>query len=144
MSAPPFPDLDASKSGPIDLTCQCQKIKITIPSLPEFANVCDCSLCFKYGAAWGYWDPDLVTIKGKPVTLHRPGQEEDKDIIHYVWKTKRIAFGHCAHCGTTLYWKLTEQGHAEEAAKGETHDVAINMKLLGPEIFKTLKHVCLD
>lgn len=144
MSDQPFPDI--SQAGPITLTCQCQTVKITIPQLPEFANLCDCSLCFKYGVAWGYFHPDLVTIHGKPVTLYNTNQEEAKDaqIIHYTWREETRAFGHCASCGTTLYWKLTKKGAEEETARGEVPDVAINMKLLGPEIFNTIKHVCLD
>jgi len=144
MAAQPFPNV--SKPGPYALTCQCQRIKITIPSLPEFANLCDCSLCFKYGIAWGYFHPSLVTIQGEPVTLYPESQEskEGDPILHYVWNTRTRAFGHCANCGTSLYWKLTEKGAREEAERGEAPDVAINMKLLGPETFKTLKHVCLD
>jgi len=91
--------------------------------------------------AWGYFNPDKVTIQEEPVTLHDPsGQEEnDKHFINYTWKNKDAAFGHCASCGTTLYWKHTKDGAARWAQRGKQPTMAVNMKLLGPETLKTIK-----
>src|SRR6185437_4759692 len=52
-------------------TCPCGGVTVTVPSKPDYLNSCDCTLCFRLGALWGYFDPVEVTVAGETKAFTR-------------------------------------------------------------------------
>jgi hypothetical protein len=52
-------------------TCLCGAVSVTVDTRPEFINDCNCSLCRKAGAAWGYYPSSSVTTSGNTVPFVR-------------------------------------------------------------------------
>ena len=46
--------------------CHCGAVRLTLPSTPEIATDCNCSLCRRIGAPWVYFEFGTVTIEGHP------------------------------------------------------------------------------
>ena len=42
--------------------CHCGRIEISVAELPEYLGHCNCSICRRYEALWGYYPPEVVTI----------------------------------------------------------------------------------
>jgi hypothetical protein len=47
-------------------TCHCGAVRLTLPSRPQKAIRCNCSLCRRVGAVWAYYEFGAVTIHGHP------------------------------------------------------------------------------
>lgn len=77
----------------IRAACHCGKITVTAPRKPDHINVCQCKVCFRYGAEWGYYEIDEVTIS--------PPDPKTKT---YIWGEKKIAFHSCDNCCGVMYW----------------------------------------
>jgi hypothetical protein len=75
-------------------TCHCGAVTLAIAVRPEYLNDCNCSLCTKLGALWGYFNPAEVTISGETGTYIR------SDL-----KTPGLAAHFCKRCGCTTHWK---------------------------------------
>jgi hypothetical protein len=83
----------------LQASCHCGRIQVTLPSRPTELNECHCTVCYKYGAMWSYFDPDdvIVTITdGATLEAYvRSDPESDGD----------IAFNRCSHCGCMMTWR---------------------------------------
>jgi hypothetical protein len=77
-------------------SCHCNRIKITLPSLPTQLNECRCTVCYKYGAIWAYFPRNEVRIS----------VAEDTKIEEYVRKDGDgdISFNRCSNCGCMTHW----------------------------------------
>lgn len=98
----------------IDLSCLCGKVQLRTARRPDFIHACNCTLCSKSGAHWGYFDPAEVTMAGDTLGFSRA----DKDA-----PSAEIRF--CATCGATTHFVLTE---AAIARHGDTM-MGVNMLL---------------
>ena len=100
-------------------TCLCGAVSVTIEAKPAFINDCNCSMCRKTGAAWGYFAPASVTATGETVTYSRDDKAAPAVDIHS-----------CASCGTTTHWTRT----GAFIQKHQTNDMAgVNMRLFDPD-----------
>jgi hypothetical protein len=72
---------------------------------------CNCSICRRYGAIWGYYTRAIVDINAKPGSL-----------AVYRWGDNDINFYHCSRCGC-----VTHHGRVVEKADA-TDTLAINMR----------------
>ena len=73
--------------------CACSAVTLVLAHRPEFLNQCDCSVCLRVGAAWGYFHPRDVTITGETTAFARADMGEPT-----------IAFHFCPTCGSTINW----------------------------------------
>lgn len=96
------------------LSCHCGRAQVQIAKRPDFMNECNCSLCQKAGAIWGYFEPHEVEVIGEIATYRR----EDK-------AQPGVAIRFCPICGTTTHFELTE---AAIEKFGNTM-VGVNMRL---------------
>ena len=64
-------------------------ITVTVPRLPDYINVCQCTICRRHGAAWGYYRPDEVEIQTKPNAVTK----------QYIWGDADLSFNFCDVCG---------------------------------------------
>ena len=96
-------------------TCACGSVRITITQKPDFIYDCDCTLCRKSGAAWGYFAPDEVNADGQTIAFARNDKETPIVEIHS-----------CAVCGSTTHFALTD---AHRAKNPDVDQVGVNMRL---------------
>ena len=73
--------------------CHCGAVTLTIPGVPNYVNVCNCTLCSKIAGAWGYFTPDDVHVRGLTTAYCRA------DMI-----PPNIATHHCPRCGCSTHW----------------------------------------
>lgn len=83
---------------PLTLTCHCARITLTLPSPPPYLNECHCTICYKYGALWGYFhrrDVEITATDGATLQKYiRSDEGSDGD----------ISFNRCSHCGCMVCW----------------------------------------
>ena len=75
-------------------SCHCGAVRLTLPSTPEVATDCNCSLCRRIGGPWVYFPFGTVTIEGHPE--HTEG---------YVQGDRTLCTYRCRHCGCTTHWE---------------------------------------
>jgi hypothetical protein len=96
------------------LSCQCGRVRIKIESRPEFVNDCNCNLCRKTGALWGYFAPSTVAVEGATSGYCREDKPAPAVEVHF-----------CGRCGATTHFALTEPAIAQF---GNVH-MGVNMRL---------------
>lgn len=98
----------------LNLSCHCGRIRVETAKRPDYIHECNCSLCRKAGARWGYFHPSEVRVEGSAEGYCR----EDK-----ADPAARIRF--CANCGSTTHFILTESA----VAKHGNVVMGVNMRL---------------
>jgi hypothetical protein len=79
------------------LSCHCGQIRIDLNKRPDYVNECNCSLCCKTGARWGYFHPSEVAVEGASSSYVRDDKDDAGAEIHF-----------CPRCGSTTHFTLTE------------------------------------
>lgn len=75
-------------------SCHCGAVTLTLPSLPEMATRCNCSLCRRVAGLWAYYPFGSVQISGHP--------ENTQD---YVKGDRTLRTIRCATCGCVTHWE---------------------------------------
>jgi hypothetical protein len=104
-------------SSAITLSCLCGAVTVATQTRPAFIHDCNCTLCTKSGARWGYFHPDEVAVAGQT----RGYSRDDKDSPN-----AQIRF--CPKCGATTHFVLTEGA----VAKFGNTMMGVNMRLADP------------
>ena len=78
------------------LSCLCGQVRVTAPGPPPFINACNCTMCRKVGARWGYFAPSDVRIDGPTRGYCRADKADPNAEVHF-----------CAACGSTTHFVLT-------------------------------------
>ena len=99
--------------------CLCGAVSITLNARPEFINDCNCSLCRKAGAAWGYFPSSEVTVSGDTVSYVRTDKAAPGVAVHS-----------CAACSATTHWVLIESFKQQHNLPDQT---GVNMRLFDPD-----------
>ena len=73
--------------------CACGAVAVLLARLPEYVNFCDCTLCRKAGAAWGYLMSDEVEITGPTRAFRRTDLPDPSLDLNF-----------CPDCGATVSW----------------------------------------
>ncbi len=81
------------------LSCMCGLTQLSVGKRPEYINECNCTLCRKSGARWGYFNPAEVEVTGATQAYSRGDKDEPVIEIHF-----------CPKCGSTTHWALNERG----------------------------------
>jgi hypothetical protein len=84
------------------LACLCGQVRLTLQKRPDFVHDCNCTLCSKSGARWGYFHPSEVAVAGATQGYSR----DDKDAPN-----AEIRF--CPQCGATTHFVLTDSAVAK-------------------------------
>src|SRR3569832_171459 len=84
------------------LACHCGQIRVTVDRRPDYINECNCTLCSKTGARWGYFDPADVDVGGATKGYRRGDKDDPIAEVHF-----------CAECGSTTHFVLTESAVAK-------------------------------
>lgn len=97
-----------------DLSCLCGAVRLTPAKRPDFVHACNCTLCSKSGAHWGYFHPDEVTVSGETRHFSRTDKTDPAAQVHF-----------CPTCGTTTHFTLTPWA----AEKFGNTMMGVNMRL---------------
>ena len=100
-------------------SCLCGAVSVTIDAKPEFINDCNCSLCRKVGAAWGYFPSSTVRTAGNTCSVTRRDKEVPGVEVHS-----------CRTCGATTHWVLTQTFKDQNPSADQ---VGVNMRLFDPD-----------
>jgi len=102
----------------LGLSCLCGAIRLRLAKRPDFIHECNCTLCAKTGARWGYFHPSEVAAEGATRGYSREDKAAPNAELHF-----------CPACGTTTHFVLTP---AARAKFGDTM-TGVNMALAAPE-----------
>jgi hypothetical protein len=69
-------------------SCHCGSVKLVLPSTPEVATDCNCSLCRRIGGPWVYYKFGTVEITGHPEAT-----------AEYIWGDRTLRTIRCKTCG---------------------------------------------
>ncbi len=75
-------------------SCHCGAVRLTLPSTPEVATLCNCSLCRRIGSPWVYFEFGTVKIEGHP-----------ESTAAYVQGDRTLRTIRCRHCGSVTHWE---------------------------------------
>lgn len=98
----------------LELSCHCGLVGLTVERRPDYINECNCTLCRKTAARWGYFEPSLVGVRGATRTYSRSDKPDPFVQVHF-----------CGACGTTTHFTLT----AAAVARFGQDLVGVNMRL---------------
>lgn len=102
-------------------TCHCGAVTIEVPSIPETATSCNCSICRRVGGLWAYYE--LGTVR--PERTHE-----------YIQGDRTLRTVRCATCGCVTHWEPL----APEP--GTRHGV--NLRNFDPKILESVRVRRLD
>jgi hypothetical protein len=102
----------------LNLSCLCGGVRIALAKRPDFIHECNCTLCRKSGARWGYFHPSEVSVEGSGPGYSRSDKDDPNAEVHF-----------CPTCGATTHFVLTESA----VAKFGNGLVGVNMWLADPE-----------
>lgn len=99
------------------LECICGQVRLETQRAPDFIFECNCSLCTKSGARWGYYKPDEVNVTGSTRGYRRTDKLPAFSEVHS-----------CMNCGATTHFVLTEEAIAQHG----NGMLGVNMWLANP------------
>lgn len=98
----------------VKLSCLCGQLRVETLKQPDFIHECNCTLCSKSGAQWGYFHPSEVNIDGVAAGYCREDKEDPGALLQF-----------CAKCGVTTHFVLTPNA----VAKHGNVVMGVNMRL---------------
>jgi hypothetical protein len=98
----------------LNLSCLCGQIRIETQKRPDYIHACNCTLCTKSGARWGYFHPSEVGVAGIAKGYCRADKDDPAAEIQF-----------CTTCGATTHFTLT----ASAASKFGNSLMGVNMGL---------------
>ncbi|MDK1386836.1 GFA family protein [Sinorhizobium sp. 8-89] len=104
--------------------CHCRSVRITVPSRPETLGDCNCSLCSRLGALWGYYPVNGVTVS-----------DEHKTLVGYVQGAASLTMHHCGRCGCTTHWSPRGRDGTR---------MGVNMRIFDRSVWEEIPHRLID
>jgi hypothetical protein len=98
----------------LKLSCLCGRIRVEASKRPDYIHECNCTLCDKSGARWGYFHPSEVRVEGTANGYRREDKDEPGAEIQF-----------CPRCGSTTHFVLTPGA----VAKFGNSLMGVNMRL---------------
>ena len=93
---------------------------VELPSAPEKATDCNCSICRRSGALWAYYEFGTVRITGHPENTHE-----------YIQGDRTLATVRCATCGCVTHWEPLPR------EPGKRHGV--NLRNFDPKLLESVQ-----
>lgn len=85
----------------LTLSCLCGQVSLSVETVPDHVNACNCTLCSKSGAHWAYYAPSAVGVEGATKGYRRGDKDDPAAELHF-----------CGTCGATTHFVLTESAVA--------------------------------
>jgi len=109
---------------PVEASCHCGAVRMTLEAAPETVTDCNCSICRRYGVLWAYYSPGAVRF-------HMPEGPTDR----YQWGDHQIIFHRCRTCGCVTDWADVDPAYDR---------MGINARLLSPDVLAAARVLHLD
>ena len=77
--------------------CHCGAVRLTLPTAPDKATSCNCSLCRRTGGIWAYYPFGTVSVQGHP-----------ENTESYIWGDRTLRNVRCKICGIVTHWEPLE------------------------------------
>jgi hypothetical protein len=106
-------------SLPLQGSCHCGAIRLTLPNAPEKATSCNCSLCRRSGAIFGYYVFGTVSVQGHP-----------ENTEEYIWGDRTLRNIRCKTCGILTHWEPLD------SKPGARHGV--NLRNFDPKLLESV------
>jgi hypothetical protein len=100
-------------------SCHCGSVRITLPTAPEKATNCNCSICRRLAGLWAYYEYGTVLIEGHP-----------ESTTEYIWGDRTLRTVRCKTCGVVTHWEPLEP------KPGERHGV--NLRNFDPKLLQSV------
>ncbi|MGL4312789.1 MAG: GFA family protein [Sphingomonas sp.] len=94
--------------------CHCGAVRVTIPAAPDYINDCNCSLCVKHGATWGYFARTAIEVSGGTISGY----------VHPRMSAPLVRLHFCGNCGCTTHCVAIDDA---------TDWACVNTRLFEPE-----------
>lgn len=109
----------------LKLSCLCGQIRAELDKRPDFIHECNCTLCSKTGARWGYFHPSEARVDGATKGYSRDDKEDPAAEIRF-----------CGNCGSTTHFNLTPGAVAKfgDTMMGVNMSLADERDLAGVEL----------
>jgi hypothetical protein len=109
----------------LNLSCHCGQIRVETAKRPDFIHECNCTLCGKAGARWGYFHPSEVRVEGEAQGYCRKDKDDPAAEIRF-----------CPGCGVTTHFVLTPSAVARfgDSVMGVNMRLAEERDLAGIEL----------
>jgi hypothetical protein len=98
----------------LKLSCHCGRIRVETPKPPDYIHECNCTLCSKTGARWGYFHPSEVRVEGAAGGYCREDKANPGALTQF-----------CPKCGSTTHFVLA----ADAVSKFGNSLMGVNMGL---------------
>ncbi|WP_119862720.1 GFA family protein [Pseudoalteromonas sp. MSK9-3] len=105
---------------PYTAQCHCGNITVIFDAPVNALTSCNCSICHKLGALWGYTHPSNITVKAVA-----------ENTTSYSHGDKYIEFHHCPRCGCTTHYTPTKIGNPQR--------MAVNFKMVSKKLINDVK-----
>jgi hypothetical protein len=96
-------------------SCHCGAVKLEVRGMVTEYTDCNCSLCRRYGALWGYFVPEDVKITGVD------------QLESYQWGDRTIRLNRCTVCGCVMHWSPNVPNRPK---------LGINLRLADPDLLE--------
>ena len=100
--------------------CFCGNVSLKIPHLPEKVTRCNCSICSRYAAIWGYFKQKEVTI-----------DVQEHGVSKYAHGDKCISFVRCDKCHCITHY-ISNKTDPEER-------LAVNFRMFDATLLSKMK-----
>ena len=100
-------------------SCHCGAVRITLPSAPDKATDCNCSICRRLAGLWAYYEFGTVLVEGHP-----------ENTSEYIWGDRTLRTIRCKTCGVATHWEPLQ------AVPGQKHGV--NLRNFDPAILRSV------
>lgn len=100
-------------------SCHCGAVRITLPSPPEKATDCNCSICRRLAGLWAYYEFGTVLVEGHP-----------ENTAEYIWGDRTLRTVRCKTCGVATHWEPLD------SKPGQKHGV--NLRNFDPELMQSV------
>jgi hypothetical protein len=102
----------------IQASCHCGAIRFEVETPPPDVNDCNCSVCRRHGALWGYYQRPQVRFAADN------GQTDA-----YIWGDRMLALHRCRACGIISHWIATDPAYER---------MGVNARLMPPEVLAAI------
>lgn len=110
---------DKPQTSNLHGSCHCGAVRLTLPSAPQKATSCNCSLCRRSGAIWAYYEFGTVFIEGPPESTEE-----------YIWGDRTLRNLRCKTCGIATHREPLDP------APGARHGV--NLRNFEPKLLESV------
>ncbi|MGZ8287421.1 MAG: GFA family protein [Allosphingosinicella sp.] len=98
----------------LKLSCLCGQMRVETSKRPDYIHECNCTLCGKSGARWGYFQPSEVSVEGPARGYRRENKDDPGALLQF-----------CAKRGSTTHFVLT----ANAVARHGNRLMGVDMRL---------------